>query len=71
MNQNAIDPIVVLTVEQLRTMLTRSALLGEQAEIAIGFMRGEAGLGLYAWPVLEENAGGRVPFVLKPIASAT
>ncbi len=44
-------PILVLTVEQIQTLLLRTWSLPDDYEIALGFMVGDCGVGLYAWPI--------------------
>lgn len=44
-------PILVLTVEQIQTLVLRTWNLPDHYEIALGFMVGDSGVGLYAWPI--------------------
>lgn len=55
-------PILVLTVEQIQTLLLRTWSLPDDCEIALGFMVGDAGVGLYTWPVRLGSSGAEPLF---------
>lgn len=65
-NSDTQVPILVLTVQQIRTLLVRTSRLPEDCEVALGFMVGDSGVGLYAWPVRHGSAWAEPLFSTAP-----
>lgn len=63
-DSTTLQPLLVLTVAQIRALLRHSAWLDGDAEIGIAFLQGDAGVGLYAWSLAAGPASVQPLFAL-------
>lgn len=65
-NSDTQVPILFLTVQQIQALLMRTSRLPDDCEVALGFMVGDSGVGLYAWPVRHGSVWAEPLFSKEP-----